>query len=94
MLTIGSVRGIVIISVRRHGDAPSTSAASMRSFGMELKPPSWITVASGRIRQTLTMMTDAIARPGTPSQYRFVPEPRSDVAVRATRGTGAPSRWG
>ena len=67
MLVMGRVSGIVIIRVRRHGEAPSTSAASRRSLGMELNPASWMTVARGRIRQTSTRMTEEIARPGDPS---------------------------
>ena len=53
---------------RRHPDAPSTSAASSRSRGIELRPASWMTVASGSRRHTWTRITDAVARPGSPSQ--------------------------
>ena len=68
MLMIGMVSGMVISQVFRQARAPSTSAASRRSLEMELRPASWITVASGSRRQTWTRITEAMARPGWPSQ--------------------------
>ena len=79
---IGITSGRVIWNRWRKNPAPSTSAASWMSWGIDESPPSRITVASGSVRQTCTVMIDAIARYGWPSQIGQVSRPE-DADVHA-----------
>ncbi len=65
---IGSIIGIVIWKVLLSGPAPSMSAASWISLGMEVSPARRITVENGSMRQTWTVMIATIPSTGSPSQ--------------------------
>ena len=77
MNRIGNTSGMVIWNMWRKKRAPSTSAASWMSWGMPDKPPRRMTVASGSVRQTCTVMTEIIARLGWPSQIGQVVGPKT-----------------
>jgi hypothetical protein len=57
----GLMRGSVTCQKRPHEPAPSTSAASRNSRGTAIRPASTVIAKNGSPRQTLTMMTAAIA---------------------------------
>src|SRR3990170_1104409 len=65
----GSSSGRLTWKSRRQNEAPSMTAASRISTGMEVSPASTITVAKGNIRQTCTMIIAMMASVGSPSQY-------------------------
>ncbi|MEJ2289669.1 MAG: hypothetical protein P8Y02_13705 [Deinococcales bacterium] len=58
----GMSAGTVIRNSTLQKLAPSISACSKRSRGMESLPASTMMVASGSMRQTLTMMIEVSAR--------------------------------
>ena len=58
------------------------------SLGMATRPAIMMTAASGVSRQTCTAMTEAIARPGWPSQYMFVRRSPSRPSCRSTQSIG------
>ena len=64
----GLIRGSVTCQKRPHELAPSTSAASWNSRGTAIRPASTVMAKKGRPRQTLTVMTAAIAYADCPSQ--------------------------
>src|SRR2546427_2360781 len=67
--TTGSSNGNSTWNKRRQNPAPSTTAASTISCGIDASPASTITVAKGKIRQACTMMMAVRASPRAPSQY-------------------------
>ncbi len=73
---MGSTSGRVMTKRCRKNPAPSTSAASWMSWGIDDSPPSEMTVASGIVRHTCTPMIDAIASFGWPSQMGQVSGPK------------------
>jgi len=62
-------------SSRDQKPAPSTSAASLTSRGIEVSPARMMTVAKGSRRQTWTAITDAIARLRSPNHMGHVSLP-------------------
>ena len=65
---IGSIIGRVTWNALASGPAPSMSAASWTSGGMEVSPARRITVENGSIRQTWTVMMATMPRVVSPSQ--------------------------
>ena len=65
---MGSIIGSVIWKALANGPAPSMSAASWTSDGIEVSPASRITVEKGSSRQTCTVMMATMPRVGSPSQ--------------------------
>ena len=82
---IGAIRGISISNVRRQKPAPSMSEASRISVGIASIPAMTMTAASGTIRQVWTMITEARARRGWPSQIML---PSSSPSWRSTQSMG------
>ena len=65
---IGAIIGTITCRRRWRKLAPSTLAASMTSGGTEVSPAMRTMAPKGKLRHTLTNITDARARAGWPSQ--------------------------
>src|ERR1700730_2873397 len=80
---IGSIIGIVIWKALASGPAPSMSAASWTSAGIEVSPARRITVEKGSSRHTCTVMMATIPSVGAPEPV--VPLARSEPAHHLER---------
>src|SRR5262245_21004804 len=65
---MGSIMGMVIWKALASGPAPSMSAASWTSAGIDVSPARRMTVEKGRSRHTCTVMMATMPSVGSPSQ--------------------------
>src|SRR5437879_686939 len=72
-IMIGANRGIVMSKKRRQNPAPSTSACSLSSGGIEVSPAIRITAASGKVRHACSAITDPTASESCPNQATGAP---------------------